>query len=88
MTVTQQKIRLTTKQKEYVALCASGKDYKMIAALKCVSPTTVRNVIHAAKRNNNADNIAHLCSLAQHSGQIISDGANGFRPSVDPFVTD
>lgn len=66
-----QKDNLTDKQKEYVALTASGRSTLDIAEESIVSQHTVRNTLTAAKERVGASSTTNLIAMAVEKGWII-----------------
>jgi DNA-binding CsgD family transcriptional regulator len=76
---------LTLKQREYIALLASGLSTLEIAAACFVSHHTVRNTIAKAKERIGAKSTANLVAVAVQKGWVLDVGDGppyGFRPNI------
>ena len=76
---------LTPRQIELLALYASGKDIREIAAIKFISYSAAQQCLAAARERVGVANLAHLCAICIDAGVIRRNGG-GFKPVQDERV--
>lgn len=82
MTIAPGKI-ITPHQLELLALVANGYQFSEIAAMKFLSPYTIRNNLLTARDRIGAKNLVHLCVICVDAGLITKNGGNDFKPNFN-----
>jgi DNA-binding CsgD family transcriptional regulator len=86
--VTDPRDVVTPRQRELLALYASGYTLEEIAAQKFLSTSSVRQTLRVAKERVGAKSLTHLAVLCVEAGVIYSNGT-GFKPlQVDGVVSE
>lgn len=76
---------LTPRQIELLALYASGKELREIAAIKFLSYNAVQQCLATARERVGATSLTHLCAICIDAGVIRRNGV-GFKPVQDERV--
>jgi DNA-binding CsgD family transcriptional regulator len=76
---------LTPRQIELLALYASGKELREIAAIKFLSYSAVQQCLATARERMGGVTLTQLCVLCVEAGVIRRNG-NGFKPVQDERV--
>jgi len=78
----QNKIQITARQLELLAMYSSGYTLAEIGEIKFLSVFTVRNNLLLAQKRAEAKNLTHLCMMCYAAGLIKATEAYGFYEPV------
>jgi DNA-binding NarL/FixJ family response regulator len=77
---------LTPRQRELLAMFASGHELRQIAELKFLSYSSVKQTLAVAKERVGAKSLAHLALVALEANVIQANGEGGYEPVQEERV--